>query len=69
MSRITIRIHELQSLPTTMSEDLRIKAEIELRALRLLEFQKLIRSEVIFLTIYYVDVLRNYGGYVFQPFV
>lgn len=47
-ARIAHRIEELNSLPTTMSEDLRIKAQIELRALRVLNFQRQLRSEVIF---------------------
>ncbi|XP_039289361.1 ATP-dependent helicase brm isoform X2 [Nilaparvata lugens] len=46
-ARISHRISELSSLPTTMSEDLRIKAQIELRALRVLDFQRQLRSEVI----------------------
>ncbi|KAK7868746.1 hypothetical protein R5R35_002544 [Gryllus longicercus] len=46
-ARITHRIDELASLPTTMSEDLRMKAEIELRALRLLNFQRQLRVEVV----------------------
>ncbi|KAL1138772.1 hypothetical protein AAG570_008834 [Ranatra chinensis] len=46
-ARIVHRMEELTNLPTTMSEDLRIKAEIELRALRVLNFQRQLRSEVI----------------------
>lgn len=46
-ARIAHRIDELSNLPTTMSEDLRIKAQIELRALRVLNFQRQLRSEVI----------------------
>lgn len=46
-ARIAHRIEELSNLPTTMSEDLRIKAQIELRALRVLNFQRQLRSEVI----------------------
>lgn len=44
--RIVERIQELSSLPTTMSEDLRMKAQIELRALRLVNFQRQLRQEV-----------------------
>ena len=40
-------MEELSNLPTTMAEDLRIKAQIELRALRLLNFQRQLRSEVV----------------------
>lgn len=45
-ARIAHRIDELSNLPTTMSEDLRMKAEIELRALRVLNFQRQLRTEV-----------------------
>lgn len=45
-ARIAHRIDELSNLPTTMSEDLRMKAEIELRALRVLNFQRQLRGEV-----------------------
>lgn len=46
-ARIAYRVDELSNLPTTMGEDLRIKAQIELRALRLLNFQRQLRSEVL----------------------
>lgn len=46
-SRVAYRIEELSNLPTTMGEDLRVKAQIELRALRLLNFQRQLRSEVL----------------------
>ncbi len=46
-TRVAYRIEELSNLPTTMGEDLRIKAQIELRALRLLNFQRQLRSEVL----------------------
>ncbi|XP_054270051.1 transcription activator BRG1-like isoform X2 [Macrosteles quadrilineatus] len=46
-ARIAHRIDELSNLPTTMSEDLRVKAQIELRALRVLNFQRQLRAEVI----------------------
>ncbi|XP_059468333.1 ATP-dependent helicase brm isoform X2 [Neocloeon triangulifer] len=46
-ARIAHRIQELSSLPTTMAEDIRVKASIELRALRLLNFQRCLRTEVV----------------------
>ncbi|XP_055387914.1 ATP-dependent helicase brm isoform X2 [Condylostylus longicornis] len=46
-TRIALRVQELQSLPTTMSEDLRLQAAIELRALRVLNFQRQLRSEIV----------------------
>jgi len=45
-ARIAHRIEELNNLPTVMAEDLKIKAQIELRALRLLNFQRQLRTEV-----------------------
>ncbi|OTF70525.1 global transcription activator SNF2L2-like protein, partial [Euroglyphus maynei] len=45
--RIAHRIQELQNLPGNMPEDLRMKAMIEYRALRLLHFQKQLRADVI----------------------
>ena len=45
--RIAHRIQELSSLPANMPEDLRMKAVIEYRALRLLNFQKQLRADVI----------------------
>lgn len=45
-ARIAFRIEELDNLPTNMSEDLRITAEIERRALRVLNFQRQLRAEV-----------------------
>ena len=39
-ARIVQRIMELEGLPGSIPEDLRMKAMIELRALRLLNFQK-----------------------------
>ncbi|KAG8224506.1 hypothetical protein J437_LFUL004989 [Ladona fulva] len=41
----SLRIEELSNLPTTMPEDLRIKAQIELRALRVLNFQRQLRTQ------------------------
>lgn len=46
-SRIAHRIEELSKLPANLPEDLRIKAMIELRALRLLNFQRQLRAEVV----------------------
>jgi len=45
--RIAYRIDELTELPATMAEDLKVKAQIELRALRLLNFQRQLRGEVV----------------------
>lgn len=44
--RVAHRIDELSGLPATMAEDLKMKAQIELRALRLLNFQRQLRAEV-----------------------
>lgn len=46
-SRIALRMDELVNLPANMPEDLRIQAQIELRALRVLNFQRQLRSEII----------------------
>lgn len=46
-SRIAHRIDELTNLPVNMAEDVKMKAEIELRALRLLNFQRSLRAEVV----------------------
>lgn len=46
-ARIAHRVQQLSNLPTTMSDDLRIKVEIELRALRVLNFQRQLRAEVV----------------------
>lgn len=46
-SRVAHRIDELSSLPVSMADDIRLKAEIELRALRLLNFQRQLRAEVV----------------------
>merc|ERR1719445_2273571 len=45
--RIAHRIDELTNLPINMAEDQKSKAEIELRALRLLNFQRSLRAEVV----------------------
>ncbi|RWS25890.1 transcription activator BRG1-like isoform X4 [Leptotrombidium deliense] len=44
--RIAYRIDELENLPANLAEDLQMKAMIELRALRLVEFQRQLRQEV-----------------------
>ncbi|KAK3584043.1 hypothetical protein CHS0354_018347 [Potamilus streckersoni] len=46
-NRIGQRIKELSTLPATLSEDMKIKAMIEQRALRLLNFQRQLRAEVV----------------------
>jgi SWI/SNF-related matrix-associated actin-dependent regulator of chromatin subfamily A protein 2/4 len=46
-SRVAHRIDELSNLPVNMADDVRLKAEIELRALRLLNFQRQLRAEVV----------------------
>ncbi|XP_048506036.1 ATP-dependent helicase brm isoform X2 [Athalia rosae] len=46
-ARISLRMEQLSSLPTNMPEDLRVQAQIELRALRVLNFQRQLRSEII----------------------
>merc|ERR550534_2102793 len=43
--RIAHRIDELSNLPMNVAEDVKTKAEIELRALRLLNFQRSLRAE------------------------
>ncbi|CAH1967289.1 unnamed protein product [Acanthoscelides obtectus] len=46
-ARIAARIQQVSNLPTDMSDKLRIQAQIELRALRCLNFQRQLRSEII----------------------
>jgi SWI/SNF-related matrix-associated actin-dependent regulator of chromatin subfamily A protein 2/4 len=46
-NRILNRMRILENLPVNISEHLRVKAEIELRALRLLNFQNYVRGEVL----------------------
>merc|ERR1712008_225288 len=46
-ARVAHRIDELSNLPVNMADDVRMKAEIELRALRLLNFQRQLRAEVV----------------------
>jgi len=45
--RIAHRIDELSDLPMNMADDVTLKAQIELRALRLLNFQRSLRAEVV----------------------
>lgn len=45
--RIGVRILNLQRLPAYLPDDLSVKAQIEMRALRLLNFQRQLRAEVI----------------------
>uniref|UniRef100_A0A1A7YC17 Nucleolin n=1 Tax=Iconisemion striatum TaxID=60296 RepID=A0A1A7YC17_9TELE len=46
-ARIAHRIAELENLPGSLAGDLRTKATIELKALRLLNFQRQLRQEVV----------------------
>ncbi|XP_076275469.1 ATP-dependent helicase brm-like isoform X2 [Rhynchophorus ferrugineus] len=46
-ARIAARMEELTNLPSNMSEELRMQAQIELRALRCLNFQRQLRNEII----------------------
>ena len=46
-ARVAHRIDELSNVPVNMADDVRMKAEIELRALRLLNFQRQLRAEVV----------------------
>ncbi|XP_041974353.1 ATP-dependent helicase brm [Aricia agestis] len=46
-ARIAHRIEVLSNLPANMSDDLRLQAQIELRALRVLNFQKQLRAEIL----------------------
>lgn len=46
-ARIALRMEQLKNLPTNMAEDLRVQAQIELRALRVLNFQRQLRSEIV----------------------
>ncbi|MGH0169365.1 UNVERIFIED_CONTAM: hypothetical protein FKN15_057075 [Acipenser sinensis] len=46
-ARIAHRIQELENLPGSLPSDLRTKATVELKALRLLNFQRQLRQEVV----------------------
>jgi SWI/SNF-related matrix-associated actin-dependent regulator of chromatin subfamily A protein 2/4 len=43
--KVVYRIEELENLPATMGEDVRLKVIIELKALRLLNFQKQVKKK------------------------
>ena len=45
-ARIANRINEIEHLPANLPSDLRVRAEIELRSLRLLGFQRQLRQDV-----------------------
>ena len=51
-ARIIQRIKELEGLPGSIPDDLRMKAMIELRALRLLNFQKQVCQHTYILILY-----------------
>ncbi|XP_053600884.1 ATP-dependent helicase brm [Plodia interpunctella] len=46
-ARIAHRMEILSNLPANISDDLRLQAQIELRALRVLNFQKQLRAEIL----------------------
>ncbi|KAA0188946.1 hypothetical protein HAZT_HAZT003560 [Hyalella azteca] len=46
-ARIAQRMEDLSNLPNSLPEELQLKAELELRALRLLNFQRQLRAEVV----------------------
>ena len=46
-ARIVHRVYELTNLSATLPDPIKRKAMIELRALRLLNFQKQLRSEIL----------------------
>ncbi len=46
-NRISNRIHELEQMPANMNVELRTQALIELKSLKLLQFQKQLRHEVL----------------------
>ncbi|KAI8429647.1 hypothetical protein MSG28_000228 [Choristoneura fumiferana] len=46
-ARIAHRMEVLSNLPANMSDDLRLQAQIEYRALRVLNFQKQLRAEIL----------------------
>nr|XP_018898267.1 PREDICTED: ATP-dependent helicase brm-like [Bemisia tabaci] len=46
-ARIAHHMEKLSNLPSTVSDEIRLKAQIELRALRILNFQRQLRSEII----------------------
>lgn len=46
-AKISHRIKELENMPTVMADDLKIKAMIELRALRLINTQRQLRQDIV----------------------
>lgn len=46
-ARIAHRVYELENLTSTLPDPVKRKAMIELRALRLLNFQKQLRAEIL----------------------
>ncbi|XP_072385053.1 ATP-dependent helicase brm-like isoform X2 [Diabrotica undecimpunctata] len=46
-ARIASRMEQLSNLPTNLSDEVRMQVQIELRALRCLNFQRQLRSEII----------------------
>lgn len=47
INRISTRIQELEQMPAHMNVELRTRALIELKSLKLLQFQKQLRHEVL----------------------
>lgn len=58
-NRIVSRLQELSERACAIPDDLQIKAQIELRALRLFNFQRQLRQEVIYLYLF-VYLFRTY---------
>ena len=59
-ARIVQRIRELEGLPGSIPDDLRMKAMIELRALRLLNFQKQVGIQKdASIHVYYIELLEK----------
>lgn len=64
-ARISLRMEQLSNLPTNMPEDLRVQAQIELRALRVLNFQRQLRSEVSKNICFFFFSLQLFSGHTF----
>lgn len=47
VNRISTRVQELEYMPANMNVQLRTRALIELKSLKLLQFQKQLRQEVL----------------------
>lgn len=47
LNRVSNRLQELEQMPAQMSVDLRTQALIELKSLKLLQFQKQLRGEIL----------------------